>query len=390
MGGLLASALGRAEPLSIEPLVGLALQYSSNPFLTSGGRSEHDEAILVDAPLHYDLDHAHYSFDPAVRYSDSGSYASLNSNYFHLSGTASYLTDLDTWTLKAGAARDSSLYHYGLSSGGIGVRADNLSAEGTWQRILTPVSSVAVDAGWSRAFYNQGAVQTGLVNYRYLAMAGTFNYSLSERDTLSFSGNGGEYQAINGLTSSRNFGVKLGFDRQLTELWKLSLSTGYAKSDNSESLYLGPFLIGGVIYGPFYVGTAKAVQRGPVFGASLTRQSETFTVKSEVSRSFLPNGFAFLSRQDIAEVNLTYHASERWTYSAIFSYQDTATPQFSGALFSTHYYSGQLSADFHLTPLWKLSAGARWVKVKYQLPPIGADSTSISLEISRQFLRTDL
>jgi hypothetical protein len=384
--------MGRAGPLSMEPLLGLVSDYSSNPYLVSaGGRAVSDVALLVNAPMSYDLDAAHFALTPSIRYSDSGSnYASLNSNFFHLSGSAAFSSDLNTLSLTTALGRDSSLYQNGLSSNGIGVRSDSSSAGVDWQHTMTERSLLELDAGWNRVLYNQGATATGLVDFRYVSVSSSAVYAISERDKLHVLLGGGQYQALDGFTKSRNYNLQLGLDRQLTEIWTLSTSIGYARSDNSQEIFYGPFFIGTTEYGPFYLRTVESQQKGPVYNLGLTRQGETLTLTASASRSFRPSGFEFLSRTDLAELDLSYIRSERWTFGSKLTYQNTATPAPNGALYSTRYVSGQLSADWHWTPTWVISLHTTWTNSKNGVPAFSAQSTGVSLEISRQFLRIDL
>ena len=156
----------------MEPLLGLVSDYSSNPYLVpAGGRAASDVAVLVNAPTSYDLDAAHFTLTPSIRYSDSGSnYASLNSNYFHMSGSAAFSSDLNTLSLATVFGRDSSLYQNGLSSNGLGVRSDGGSATVDWQHTMTERCLLELDAGWNRELYSQNSASTGLVDYRYLSI----------------------------------------------------------------------------------------------------------------------------------------------------------------------------------------------------------------------------
>ena len=165
---------------------------------------------------------------------------------------------------------------------------------------------------------------------------------------------------------------------------------GYARSQNSEEIFYGPFFIGNTEYGPVYLRTVESVQKGPVYNLGLTRQGETLTLTAAASRSFRPSGFDFLSRTDLAELDLVYTRSERWTFGSKVTYQNTATPSPNGALYTTRYFSEQLSADWHWTPTWVISLHATWTDSKYGLPAFTAQSNGVSLEISRQFLRIDL
>jgi hypothetical protein len=376
----------------MEPLLGIAADFASNAFLLpGGGHSVSDLAVLANDPTSYDVDALHLALAPSLRYSDSGGgYTSLASNYFHLSGNATVSADLDIVSLTAAVGRDSSLYQNEFASNGVGVRLDSTSSGLDWQHTLSPRALVTLDAGWSRASYNESAKSSGLVDYRYVSVASSGSYALTERNKLNLQLSVGDYAALDSITKSRNYSLQLGFDRQLSEIWTLSTSAGYAKSDNSIKVYEGPFLLGGIVYGPFYVGTVKSEQKGPVYNASLTRRGETITFGASASRAFKPSGFEYLSRQDVAELNLTDIYSDRWTFAAKVDYQNTSAPQSNGTVSSVHYFSGQMSADWHWTPAWVVSLQAKWIQVKYNLPPDSAQSTGLSLQISRQFLRIEL
>jgi hypothetical protein len=365
----------------MDPSLGVATEYSSNPYLvTLGGRAVQDVAVIMSAPTRYDLDSAHFALTPSVRYSSSGSYASLNSNYLHLDGSGVFADDLNLLTITAGFGRDSSLQQSGLSSNGLGVRSDGSAAGLDWQRTLTERLSMALDASWNRVLYNQGAELTGLLDYRYVSFGSTATYAIDKRDKFKMLAGAGEYTALDGVTKSKNYNLQTGFDRQLSELWTASVTAGYARSDNTEDLFFGPFLL----------ATIESEQKGPVYNASLVRAGEQLKLTLSASRTFRPSGFEFLSRQDMAEVNLGYTYSERWKFGMKADYQNTNTPLASGLSTGVRYFSGALSADWNWTPTWIISLRANWVSVKYELPPEAAQSTGVSLEISRQFLRIDL
>jgi len=384
------NATTRSDPLSIEPLIGVAAEYASNPFLAPTARAQSDEAVSLDLPTHYDLDSTHFAVLPSVRVSDQGSYSSLDSDYFHVSGIAAYSTDLATLTLRAGANRDSSLWQYGLVSQGVGVRSDSFNGSADWQYALTERAAIELSGSWIRNLYGDTATLLGLVDYRYLSEQVGFNYAVTERDTVQLFVSEGQYQSLDHITASHSIAAQLGATRLVTELWTVSATLGYSRSNNSETVYFGPFDIGGVVYGPYYLGTAKSAQRGPVFNASAKRQSETLTLSANASRSYAPTGFEYLSRQDLVALDLTRVLSEHWSYTGHVSYEDTSTPSYGGPDYTTRYYSARLSATWHWTPQWMISLTTTWSGAKYSPPPSNAQSTSVALQVSRQFLRIDL
>jgi hypothetical protein len=380
VGALLASG-SKSEPLSTAPMVGLAAEYSSNPFLlTADQRSQSDLAVLLYTPLLYDADMWHVALTPKVRYSDSGTYASLDSNSIHADASAQYLSDRGSFSVTSSFGRDSSLYSSGLSSNGIGVRADSRQDAVEWQHQISPRLSFDVNSNWSQVTYGQVAKSSGLSDYRNTGAASSLIFAATERTSLSVIASAGLYRTINGETKSNSQNLQLGFDRQLTEIWTLSASTGYSKSNNSINEF----------FGPFFLGTEESEQKGAVYKAVLTRKGELLSLTVSASRAFVPSGFAFLSRQDSAQLGVQYTLSDRWQFAASGSYQRNQDPPSNGAFASRSFFSGDLSADWKWTPDWTISLHGTRVDESYRTLGLTAASNRVSLQISRQFLRIDL
>jgi hypothetical protein len=380
VGAFLASG-SKSEPLSIEPMVGVAAEYSSNPFLLiADQRSESDLAVLVNTPVRYDADAWHIALSPKVRYSDSGTYASLDSNSIHADASAQYLSDRGSFTTTSSFGRDSSLYSSGLSSNGIGVRADSRQDAVDWQRQISARVSFDLNVNWSEVNYGQVAKSSGLSDYRNTGAASSLSIAVAERTSLSATMSAGLYKTIDGETKSNSRNLLLGIDHQLTEIWSLSADAGYSKSDNSINVF----------FGPFFLGTEKSEQKGAVYKAVLTRKGELFNFTGSASRAYVPSGFAFLSRQDSAQLGVQYTFSERWKFGASGSYQRNQDPPSNGAFASRSFFQADISADWKWTPNWTASLHATRVNESYQTLGLTAASNRVALQISRQFLRINL
>jgi hypothetical protein len=379
MSGLAANGMSRSEPLSVTPFVGVEAEYSSNPFLVSDAHAANDAALLVNAPISYDLDAAHFALNPRIRYSDSGTYASLQSNSLHLDASAQFLSDRDSLSLTGSVGRDSSLYFNGLANNGAGVRADTTVVGAGWRRVVSPRLSVEVDPSWQKVRYADSG-GFGLVDYTNVGLAPSLQYLLTERDTASMTVSGGDYKASNGLTESKSVNAQLSLDHRLTEIWTLSASGGYSVARNSDNLL---FRSGREL-------TLTSDQKGPVYKASAVRTGEHLNLSFRASRAFIPSGFAFLSQQNSASVGIEYTASERWGFAASGSYVRTQDPLTSGGTTSRTYFLGDVSATWHWTDAWAVTIEAKRANTKYESALVTTTSTGVSLEISRQFPRMDL
>lgn len=370
--------MSRAEPLSITPFVGVEAEYSSNPFLLGNPRAVNDAALLVNAPVNYDLDAVHFALNPRIRYSDSGTYASLQSNSLHLDGSAQFVTDLDSLSLTGGVGRDSSLYSNGLADNGVGVRADSTVAGASWRRIVTPRFSWEIDPSWQKARYADSG-RSGLADYTNVGFAPSLQYLLTELDTASILLSGGDYKTSNGLTESKSVNVQLSLDHRLTEIWTLSASGGYSVARNTINLLLRSGEL-----------TLTSDQKGPIYKASASRKGEQLNLVVGVSRAFIPSGFAFLSQQNSVSLGIQYTASERWGFAASGSYLRTQDPLGSGATAARTFFLGDVSATWHWTEVWAITFEAKRATTQYEALQVSTNSTGVSVEISRQFPRIDL
>jgi hypothetical protein len=380
MIGVMISGASKSDPMSITPFVGAVTEYASNPYLVANSHSVSDVAILLNAPVAYDMDSAHFGLIPKIRYSDNGTYASLSSNSLHLDGNAQFSSDVGSLTLTAGLGRDSSFYYNGLASNGVGVRTDSTSTGASWQRLITPRLTLQLDAGWQRVNYGQSGIATGLQDYRNTSAAPSLQFAVSERDTLTLQSGAGLYKTIDGVTESKSLDLQLGIDHRLTEIWTLSTTAGYSKANNAFNLFYGPYLLEKI----------ESRQNGPIYKAGLMRKGELFNFSAGASRAFVPSGFAFLSRQDTASIAVHYTYSERWAFEASDTYQRTQDPTATGGYSERSYFSGEASALWNWTPNWTITLRATKVNANYETLRVGVASSGISLEISRQFLRIDL
>jgi hypothetical protein len=227
--------------------------------------------------------------------------------------------------------------------------------------------------------FQQGAALSGLVDYRYSSASPSYSYTVNERDTFRLLGGVSRYYSLNSLTSSQSDNLQLGYDHKMNELWTVTATYGYAKSNNDyDFIYFGHFL-----------GVIRSTENGAVYSVNSTRQDEHLALTFAASRALTPTGFAFLTRQDRLSVGGTYTASDRWSYGGAVTWQALNNPVEGGGSAELHYYSANLSATWHWTEQWLVTLSATKVAQSYGAPTVSAASTGVSLQISRQFYRTN-
>ena len=380
MSSLFASRHAHSDPWSTQPLIGVAAEYSSNPVLVvTQAQSETSAALSVESPVNYDAHDFHFAAIPRLRYSNQSGYSAVTSDYYHLDSSAQFTNALGALNFAGALYRDSSLLYAGGLENGIGVRRDTSLADVNWQRSLTERFQVQFDLSTSRVLFGQSARNTGLVDYRYTSFSPAIAYLVNERDTFRILGGVSRYYSLDGATSSDTDNLQLGYDHKLTELWTVSATAGYAKSNNQiEYFYLGRPL-----------GTVKSTLNTGIYSANLTHQGQSLAVTFGVSRALTPIGLAVLARVDSLNLQLNYTASERWSYGASLVWQAISEPVAGGGSLERHYYNGGVSTIWHWTEQWLVTLSASRVQQTYAQPTLSAASTGVSIQISKQFYRTN-
>jgi hypothetical protein len=342
--------------------------------------------------VNYDSDDFHFAVTPNIRYGNASGYSGITSNYFHLDSSARLDTERSSTNVTASLYRDSSLLYAGEISNGVGVRRDTSTIALNWQDLLTERLQLQLGASTFRTLYaqttapsgtpesDQGSVLGSLVDYRYTTFSPALALVENERNTFRIIGSAGRYQALDDISDSDSASLQLGFDRQLSEIWRLKTTAGYSRAQSRYNFFFGRYLL----------EVIDSTQTGTVYSATLSRQSEVFTLDFGASRSLAPTGFAYLTLQEGVNLDASYKLSERWSYGATASWQTNSYPETDGGSFERKYYSAMLSAKWQWTEEWAVTLQATKVVQVYGSPSVSGASSGVSLEISRQFYRKDL
>jgi hypothetical protein len=314
-----------------------------------------------------------------------------------------YDTERSTFTATGGLAQDSSLSYNYLANGSAGVRRDGATADLNWDLHLTERLEFNADANAQRALYAEPKGVDTLTDYNYYSASPTLSWSSSERNKLTFSSTVGRYDSLNSLdehdlavtSESRSANLQLGFVRQLSELWTLTVTAGYSRALDAINFHeYICCVLEETPQGLEFVLEAVPVrgesdQNGTVYTVNLAHQSERLTFAAIVSQQLAPTGFAFLSRQENYELKVAYNLSERWSFSGDARFMRYQNQPVNGALpeVNVQYYA--LSANWAWTEHWIVSLTA--ARVSNNIPSstaaaaYGVASNEVTLTLSRQF-----
>jgi hypothetical protein len=380
-------------------VVGIVGDYATNPALLDiPHTAEGNGALLLDAPTDYIGDGVGFYVIPSFRLSSSQGYASLASDYEHLTLKEELDTERSTLTATAGIYQDSSLYQDYLSNGSgylfngsTGVKRDTLTADLNWDRNLTERLEFDTDVNSTQVKYGQAAAGIGtLTDYRDTNIAPTLSWLSSERNKWTLSASVGRYNSFDEAfesSESRSANLQVGFVRNFSEIWSLTASAGYSRALNrqnfdEEFLVVGPEGQPEIALVPIREDSA---QNGTVFSADLNRKGERLSLDIIASRLLAPTGYAFLSEQNLVKVAATYTYSDRWSFSAGAYYQQAKNPQLQGGIITQTPKSISLSSSWRWTEFWTVTFAASRVTELFQPPGLTIASTEVSIKISRQF-----
>jgi len=370
----------RAGVWATEPVLGLSADFSTNPGLLAVEHSaETHGALLLDAPTTYNADAAKLSIQPSFRFSNSPGYSSLASDYEHLTVVGEIDSERNSLTATGQVARDSSLYYNYYFNGATGVRRDTTLADVAWARALNERLTFNFDVNATRVLYGESTSYNTLADYLYATVSPNLSWAVSEGTTLLVQGGAGRYKSIDGTTESLNSNLELGVTHKFDELWTLSANAGLSRETDRVHVY----------YGPFLLGTVESANDGTVYSVNLKRQAQLTSVSLQGSRSLIPSGYAFLSRQDSYQVNVYESFSERWSLGGHVRWLQSQNPQSFGPAIDQSYTDIGLTAVWLWTEHWTVTWLASHVTNKIHPPTMEADASGLSVQLSRHFNRIE-
>jgi hypothetical protein len=370
----------RAGVWATEPVLGLSADYSTNPGLLAVEHSaETHGALLLDAPTTYNADAAKVSIQPSFRFSDSPGYSSLASDYEHLTVVGEIDSERNTLTATGEVARDSSLYYNYYFNGSTGVRRDSTIADVAWARALSERLKFNLDVNATRVLYGESSGYNTLSDYVYATASPNLSWQVGEATTLSLQGAAGRYKSIDGTTGSLNSSIELGLTRKFNELWSLSANAGVSHETDRIHVY----------YGPFLLGTLESASNGTVYSVNLKRQGQLTQISLQGSRSLIPSGYAYLSRQESYQANVYEPLSARWTLGGHVRWLQSQNPQSFGTTIDQNYTDIGLTAVWLWTEHWSVTMLASHVTNKLHPPVMEATASGFSVQLSRRFNRIE-
>ncbi len=368
--------------------MGLEADYNSNPYLRSAQvQGAESEAVIANLPATYTSDTISYELIPRLRFATTQGVTALLSDYQYLDADWRLAQERNTIALGGSWHRDSTFYNLFENSAlnGTTLHRQEELASGSWTRLLGERSDLALTGSYDQINYAHNPALV-VVSYDYLQGSLQYDRTLSERWKWTLTGGYGQYQLRDQSYRSDNRFAQTSLAYSLSEQWSMSLQVGYSRvSSLTQEQQLAIFQAPG---GGFYLGfqTLKvgASQGTDSFAATLERKGERVVLDLAASRSIQPSGLGALLTQDDASIAANLPWTERLSFGARLHGARLSDPLQQISYSNRRYYDGSLTANWLVTEHWTLQFSATYFLQRYSGSFPTADSSAVSLSLSRQ------
>ena len=390
---LLAGPSAQAEPLGVQPSVGVSAEYDSNPYiLASRAIAAESGAVNVDLPTTYNGDEQTFQLEPRFRYAQSAGVVALLSNYEDIDGLWKLALERTVFSVTGSWYHDSTYYNQFENAALSGRTVNRTEQKGglDWRWLLTERDDLDVSGSFDKVGY--GANSAGILeNFEYSQAQARFDRSLSELWQWSFIAGYGYYELPDSDYRSADDFVETSIQRTLSERWSLTAQLGYTylRADTRvPELYCCTISPSG--YLELYEHSVIDDSSGdtPNYAVTLERRYQRLTLDLSASRAVQPSGFGALLAETDLSLHAGYQLSERWRVgAALHSLQQSDTLGRLN-LGNGRYYDLDLSAGWKWTARWTLR-----LNTSFDLQRINrqqAHRANVLLSLTRQFGRFGL
>ncbi len=374
--------------MSSESSVGLEADYNSNPFLRSSQiQGAESEAVVANLPATYTSDTISYELIPRLRFATTQGVTALLSDYQYLDADWRLSEERNTVALAGSWHRDSTFYNLfeNTALNGATLHRQEELASASWTRLLGERSDLALSGSYDQVNYAHNP-SFAVVSFDYLQGSLQYDLTLSERWKWSLAAGYGEYQLRDASYRSDNRFAQTTLAYSLSEQWSMSLQVGYSRvtsltQEQQLAIFQAPG--GGFEFG-FQTLKVGASQGTDSFAATVERKGERVVLDLAASRAIEPSGLGALLTQDDVSIAANLPLSERWSFGARLHGARLSDPLQQISYSNRRYYDADLNASWLVTEHWTLQLSGTYFLQRYSATAPVADSSSVSLSLSRQ------
>jgi len=386
----LVAESSRAAEWSFEPSVGLRTEYNTNVQLTPDPHpaawgmiltpdvkfSGATEALTVTGGLN--LGFTRYLHQPQ-----------FNIDSYDLSLRSSYKTERDVLNFDLDAIRDATVVSELATTGVVLAYSprNQFTVTPSWSRALTEATSINASYGYTNVNYHATS-GTSPIGYQEQVASVGMQTKLDEGKVLNLAAYYDRYETPPPQTLENTFGVHGGYDHAFSETLHGTLLVGWRWTQSTlssqTSICDGP-IINGICSGMIIETTTVQKQNnsGLTLNANLEKQSETDTVRGEISQEIYPSGAGSLVQTQRVAVKW----NKQWSPMLSSNIDGAAyrIQYIGGAVTSSsnsRYYSFNSSLSWRFRESLKLDVGYTYSRNKYDSAPVAANANVLYLMLS--------
>ncbi len=321
---------------SVEPQLGLLVDYNSNLLLSpSGAQASEGTTLDLDTTLKRVTDDTEMDLHPHLELQRFASDAALNADNDSLQGAFSQLGERSSISLTGSYERVSTLTTE-LSDTGIidtSTHRETGNISVTLGHDITERQHLDLQGSYTDVIYPGGEL-VGLIGYRYPVVSLTDTFTLSPLTSVAAAVQTDQLKApISGYEAHDN-GVRFGVTHKFSTRTKLSATAGITQTTVSNSAQNF---------------TQNSTQYGYVWELHATHNSELRQWDFDYSRTLTASGRGYLVRRDA--VNLTVAQNVAPRLYATFTLQDIHNTDLYSGVFQDvpRYISSDGGFDWHLS-----------------------------------------
>ena len=339
-------------------------EYNDNIFLTSG---PHDEVtgLTVTPSLSGIIKEENWEANLNARlkfqrYSDNT--LDGNDQFFDLTGQ--YNAQRNIFSLNVNHNLDSNLSSTSTDFGIAGRRVDRKRQSITPQytRLLTERLTLSLSYMYTDVDYLD-ADNTGFIPYVTESGSATVQYSLTQRDRVSFSLQLVDYESKNDLTTYQLFTTRVGTRHEFSETLSSDFLIGVSRQ-NSTNLNLETI--------DFFDQTitrtleSDSKNRSLVLDAGITKVFESGSIGSRLSRSDSTNSFGGLNQIDKISFSYEEKLSSLWRSDVNLSFQDITSISSNNSEADRDVFMFSTVFSYSISPKWDANASYRYIARKFK------------------------
>jgi len=360
---LLATSQVDAAEYSFKSDISARTEYDDNIFVTN---TDHNsvtaltlipsiDGVIKEAQWQADIN-AHIQSN---NYSDHN----LNSNDKFFDLTGKYNGERNIFSLNANYDLDSSLNTASSDFGLVGrrVKSRKKSFSPGYTRLLTERLALVLSYRYSDVDYLE-AENTGFTPYIAQTASGSLIYNLTEKDKLTLSLQGVDYNSRNDLVTYTLLDSRFGIEHKFSETLSADFLAGVSRQKSTNLVTQSFGFFGNII---IQTREVNLTNRGLVLDAGVKQILESGEVDARISRNNSTNSFGGLNQVDTIKLNYNHRLSNLWRYRVNTRYEDVTAISTGTRSTDRQVLFFETVMSYALSRKWSVNGSYRYVKRKF-------------------------